>query len=93
MYEKSLDIFLKEPSVKKEKNLVIFEITLSNLLSEGEIDEIDFMEKLYHVYKAIKKVSLNPLLNKKNTAMKTSHIPITTVQSAALKKGIQYTVS
>lgn len=33
------------------------------------------------------------LLNKKKIAMKTSHIPITTVQSAALKKGIQYTVS
>ena len=36
MYEKSLDAFLKEPLVKKEKNLVIFEITLSNLLSEGK---------------------------------------------------------
>ncbi|MBK57072.1 MAG: nicotinate-nucleotide adenylyltransferase, partial [Flavobacteriaceae bacterium] len=45
MYEKSLDAFLKEPLVKKEKNLVIFEITLSNLLSEGEIDEIDFMDR------------------------------------------------
>ncbi len=45
MYEKSLDMFLREPLVKKEKNLVIFEITLSNLLSEGEIDEIDFMDR------------------------------------------------
>ena len=33
----------------------------------SKVDEIDFMEKLYHVYKAIKKVSLNSLLNKKNT--------------------------
>ena len=38
-----------------------------NLSEISKIDEIDFMEKLYHVYKAIKKVSLNPLLNKKNT--------------------------
>ena len=45
MYEKSLDAFLKEPLVKKEKNLVIFEITLSNLLSLGEIDEVDFMDR------------------------------------------------
>ena len=33
----------------------------------SKVDEIDFMEKLYHVYKTIKKVSSNPLLNKKNT--------------------------
>ena len=45
MYEKSLDTFLKEPLVKKEKNMVIFEITLSNLLSDGEIDEKDFMDR------------------------------------------------
>ncbi len=38
-----------------------------NLSEISKVDEIDFMEKLYHVYKAIKKVSLNPLLNKKNT--------------------------
>ena len=38
-----------------------------NLSEISKIDEIDFMEKLYHVYKAIKKVSLNPLLSKKNT--------------------------
>ena len=36
-----------------------------NLNEISKVDEIDFMEKLYHVYKAIKKVSLNPLLNKK----------------------------
>ena len=38
-----------------------------NLNEISKVDEIDFMEKLYHVYKAIKKVSLNPLLSKKNT--------------------------
>ena len=38
-----------------------------NLNEISKVDEIDFMERLYHVYKAIKKVSLNPLLSKKNT--------------------------
>ena len=39
-----------------------------NLNEISKVDEIDFMERLYHVYKAIKKVSLNPLLSKKNTS-------------------------
>ncbi len=30
-------------------------------------DEIDFVEKIYNVYKAIKKVSSDPILNNKNT--------------------------
>jgi hypothetical protein len=45
MYEKSLDMFLQENKVDPENTLVIFEITLSNLRSEGEIDERDFMDR------------------------------------------------
>ena len=45
MYEKSYDMFIKENKVDKEKTQVIFEITLSNLRAEGEIDEQDFMDR------------------------------------------------
>ena len=45
MYEKSLEMFIKENKVEEENTFVIFEITLSNLRSEGEIDEQDFMER------------------------------------------------
>ena len=45
MYEKSLNMFLQESKVEKENTLVIFEITLSNLRSDGEIDERDFMDR------------------------------------------------
>lgn len=45
MYQKSLEIFLKENRVEEENTLVIFEITLSNLRAEGEIDEQDFMDR------------------------------------------------
>jgi hypothetical protein len=45
MYEKSLKMFLEESKVDKDNTLVIFEITLSNLRSEGEIDERDFMDR------------------------------------------------
>lgn len=45
MYEKSLEMFLSESKVEADKTLVIFEITLSNLRSEGEIDERDFMDR------------------------------------------------
>ena len=45
MYEQSLDLFLQEKKVKKEKTRVIFEITLSNLKSEGDIDEKDFLDR------------------------------------------------
>lgn len=45
MYEKSLNMFLKESKVEKDNTLVVFEITLSNLRSEGEIDERDFMDR------------------------------------------------
>jgi hypothetical protein len=45
MYKKSLEIFSKENKVDKENTFVVFEITLSNLRSEGEIDERDFMDR------------------------------------------------
>lgn len=45
MYEQSLKMFLQENKVEKDNTLVIFEITLSNLRSDGEIDERDFMDR------------------------------------------------
>ena len=45
MYEKSLDIFKQEKRVDENNTIVIFEITLSNLRAEGEIDEEDFMSR------------------------------------------------
>jgi hypothetical protein len=45
MYEKSLRLFLNEKKVDKDNTVVIFEITLSNLKAEGEIDEKDFMAR------------------------------------------------
>ena len=38
-----------------------------NLNEIAKIDEIDFVEKIHRVYKAIKKVSLHPSLKNKNT--------------------------
>jgi len=45
MYQKSYQMFLKEKKVDKENTIVVFEITLSNLRSEGEIDEKDFLDR------------------------------------------------
>lgn len=45
MYEKSLKMFLNENKVEVDNTLVVFEITLSNLRSDGEIDERDFMDR------------------------------------------------
>ncbi len=45
MYEKSLEMFKKEKRVDEDRTLVIFEITLSNLRAEGEINEEDFMSR------------------------------------------------
>ena len=45
MFEKSFDIFIKEQQVKEKNTVVIFEITLSNLTAQGEIDESDFMDR------------------------------------------------
>ncbi len=45
MFEKSYDIFIRDPAVDVNKTIVIFEITLANLKSSGEIDEQDFMDR------------------------------------------------
>ena len=45
MYEKSKKIFLQEKKVDENKTQVIFEITLSNLTSEGKINERDFLDR------------------------------------------------
>lgn len=43
MFQKSHDIFIRDPQVDQDNSIVIFEITLSNLKASGEIDEQDFM--------------------------------------------------
>ncbi len=45
MYEKSYEIFIRENKVDIDNTVVVFEITLSNLRAEGEIDEEDFMDR------------------------------------------------
>ena len=45
MYEQAYEMFLMENRVQKERTEVVFEITLSNLRAEGEIDEEDFMDR------------------------------------------------
>lgn len=45
MYKNSLELFLHENKVKPETTVSIFEITLSNLRAEGEIDEADFLDR------------------------------------------------
>lgn len=45
IYKKSLNMFLNENKVNPDKTVVIFEVTLSNLRAEGEIDEEDFMAR------------------------------------------------
>ena len=45
MFQRSYDMFIKENKVEEDRTQVIFEITLSNLRAEGEIDEQDFMDR------------------------------------------------
>lgn len=45
MFEKSYKMFIEENKVNVDKTEVVFEITLSNLRAEGEIDEQDFMDR------------------------------------------------
>ena len=45
MLETSYDMFKEEKRVDPEKIQVVFEITLSNLMAEGSIDEEDFMDR------------------------------------------------
>ncbi len=48
---------------KKNFGPILGELNINNI---AKVDEIDFVEKTYHIYKAIKKVSLDPILNNKN---------------------------
>ena len=45
MYEESYNMFIKENKVAEDNTFVVFEITLSNLKAEGEIDERDFLDR------------------------------------------------
>ena len=45
MYENSLKMFLNERHVDKKDTIVIFEITMADLTSDGDIDEKDFMDR------------------------------------------------
>ncbi|WP_019038449.1 nicotinamide mononucleotide adenylyltransferase [Psychroflexus tropicus] len=45
IYHTALELFEKEKKVKKENIQPVFEITLSNLRAEGEINEEDFMDR------------------------------------------------
>jgi hypothetical protein len=45
IFEKSYEMFTRENRVDPENTKVIFEITLSNLRAEGEIDERDFLDR------------------------------------------------
>ncbi len=45
MIEKGYSYFIKEKKVDQENIVVLFEITLSNLKAEGEIDEQDFLDR------------------------------------------------
>ncbi|MDB0054330.1 uroporphyrinogen decarboxylase, partial [Candidatus Pelagibacter sp.] len=49
---------------KKNFGPLLGEINIDEMV---KLDEIDFVEKIYPVYKAIKKVSLNSLMKNKNT--------------------------
>lgn len=45
MYKQAYDMFIQENKVDKDNTFVVFEITLSNLKAEGEIDEQDFIDR------------------------------------------------
>lgn len=45
MYEKSKELFFSEKKINPNKAKIIFEITLSNLRMEGEINERDFLDR------------------------------------------------
>ncbi len=45
IYKNSMDLFKRESKVEEDNTVCVFEITLSNLRSEGEIDEKDFMAR------------------------------------------------
>jgi hypothetical protein len=45
MIQKGYKAFIKDPRVSRDKVVVLFEITLNNLLAEGEINERDFLDR------------------------------------------------
>src|SRR5699024_1608990 len=45
MFENGLEMFLKENKTTMKNTEVFFEITISNLLSEGTINERDFLDR------------------------------------------------
>jgi len=45
MLQKGYALFVKEKKVEKDNVVVLFEITLNNLRSEGDIDEQDFLDR------------------------------------------------
>jgi hypothetical protein len=45
MFQKARDLFYAEKRVEKKNTKIIFEITLSNLSAEGEINERDFLDR------------------------------------------------
>jgi len=45
MYQKSRDLFYDQKRVDKKNTKIIFEMTLSNLSAEGEINERDFLDR------------------------------------------------
>lgn len=45
MLNSSLDLFMKLPDVNPENTEILFEITLSNLSTDGQIDERDFLDR------------------------------------------------
>ena len=46
MLERGLENFKKNPKVKEDNIQLLFEITLSNLKAEGEVDERDFLDRV-----------------------------------------------
>jgi len=45
MFKLAEQLFINENKVSKDNTKIIFEITLTNLISQGEIDERDFLER------------------------------------------------
>lgn len=45
MYKKSLDLFIRQNHLEEKDTLVVFEMTLNNLLMEGSLDEQDFLDR------------------------------------------------
>ncbi|MEC5156684.1 TonB-dependent receptor [Chryseobacterium sp. MP_3.2] len=46
MFEKGLEMFMKDSACSLEETVVLFEITISNLRAAGDIDERDFLDRV-----------------------------------------------